>query len=96
MLNSVVLIGRIIEIGDFIEDKVKVKISVPRSVKNEEGEYVNDIIEVILQGNIAANTTEYVKNGDLVGIKGRIQVELSTMEIIADKVTFLSTENSKQ
>lgn len=47
-------------------------------------------------GNIAATTTNYCKKGDIVGVKGRIQQTHSTIELIAEKVTFLSSHTPTQ
>ena len=53
---------------------------------------------------IAENTATYVKRGDLVGIKGRIQTRTYekndetkyATEVIAEKVTFLSSNRNKE
>ena len=57
----------------------------------ENGEYDTDFAEITLYDNIAINTCEYCLNGDLIGIRGRIQTNDKKMEIVADKVTFLSS-----
>lgn len=66
------------------------------------GEYETDFISCVLWKGIAENTVEYVKKGDLLGIKGRIQsrnIEISddnkkqVIEVVAEKVTFLSSKN---
>ena len=53
---------------------------------------------------MAENTTEYCKTGDMLGVKGRVQTRLiesddgtkkKKTEIIAEKVTFLSTARKK-
>lgn len=77
-----------------------ISIAIPRSFKNMEGVYETDFIDCIAFDNIAENTKEYCKKGDIVGIKGRIQsrsIEVdgknqTTMDIIAEKVTFLSSK----
>jgi single-strand DNA-binding protein len=87
MLNQVVIVGRIysIENGTLI-------MAVPRSYKNEQGEYETDYIDVKLLGSIEQNVSAYCEKGDLVGIKGRLQGGLNTMSVIAEKVTFLSNK----
>ena len=76
------------------------KIAVPRSFKNEDGVYETDFIDVILWDGIAENVKEYCKKGDLVGIKGRIQSvkenDKDVIQIVAEKVTFLSSKNPKE
>ena len=48
--------------------------------------------------NIAMNTSEYCHKGDIVGVKGRIQRIDSTSELqlIAEKVTFLSSKSPEE
>ena len=99
MLNQVILVGRIakefeIEVEEG-RNKVKVVIAVPRSIKNENGEDDTDFIECYLWDAIAQNTKEYCHKGDIIGVKGRIVSEIVDevykQEIIAEKVTFLSS-----
>lgn len=97
MLNSITLVGRIakeIKIQELESGKkvLNVTLAVPRSFKNMNGEYETDLIPCILFNGIAENVESYCKQGDLIGIKGRVQVRENTIEIIAEKVTFLSTK----
>lgn len=102
MLNQIIVVGRLasdFEINKLeSEEYAKIVLAVPRSFKNENGEYETDFIEFILRGIIATNTKEYCKKGDILGIKGRIQSvkvedEYKT-ELIAEKVTFLSSRKA--
>lgn len=88
MLNQSLVVGRIYTIG-----KGTLTLAVPRSYKNEQGEYETDYLDVTLLGSIEKNVLEYCKKGDLVGIKGRLQGGLNTMSLVAEKVTFLSSTN---
>ena len=69
--------------------------AVVREYKNEEGVYETDYIDVELYGTIATHTEKYCKEGDLVGIKGRIRnvntEHGSTIVIVADRITFLTS-----
>ena len=97
MLNRLVLVGRLYEIETSGEEERKVcyiKLSVPRSFKNTDGEYETDIIPIILFGNIATNVNEYCTKGDTIGVKGRIQNN-DGIEIIAEKITFLSSKKGE-
>lgn len=87
MLNQVVLVGRIEQLQKD-EKGISITIVVPRSYKNEDGIYENDYIITKLYKGIAENAYEYCKKGDLVGIKGRLQMK-DNLEVIAEKVTFL-------
>lgn len=109
MLNQVVLVGRLIkdvEIKEFDNDKkvTSITLAIPRSFKNAEGEYETDFVECTLWNNIAENTAEYCKKGDIVGVKGRLQtnnyekedgIKVYKTEIIAEKVTFLSSKKEE-
>lgn len=106
-MNQVVLVGRLCadpEIVKTEENKQRsvVTIAVNRSFKNSEGIYETDFIRCILWNNIALHTFEYCHSGDVVGIKGRLQTrnyedeeknKKFIMEVIAEKVTFLSSNN---
>lgn len=102
MLNQVVLVGRITKDPEYVEGKPTfMTIAVPRAYKNENGEYDTDFIRCVLWNGVAQNVAEYCKKGDLIGIKGRVQtskyddsegVTHYTQDIIAEKVTFLSSK----
>ena len=106
MLNSTVLVGRLVNDPELYETEngrkvTRITLAVPRSYKNINGEYDTDFIGCKLWQNVAQSTTEYCKKGDLLGVKGSIQTsnyetEEGTKyitEVVADKVTFLSHKN---
>ena len=108
MLNQVVMVGRLTREVEVKENEDGKKFStmtlaIPRSYKNADGVYDTDFIDVVLFDNIAQNTSEYCKKGDIVGVKGRVQSRVIEnedskeyrKEIIAEKVTFLSSSKSK-
>lgn len=109
MLNQVVLVGRLSEdpvVNKLENDKqvMTVNLAVPRSFKNSEGIYETDFIRCVLWNGIAENTAEYCHKGDIVGIKGRLQMNSyvdkedkkhNYSEVIAEKVSFLSSNNKK-
>ena len=105
MLNQIVLVGRMTR--DISVNKssngskvATLCLAVPRSFKNSEGVYDTDFIDCVLFDIVAENTAEYCNKGDIVGVKGRIQSRIveegekkeNTIEIIAEKVTFLSSK----
>ena len=94
MFNQAVLVGRVSNLPELKKENNKrileVTISVPRSYKNDAGEYETDFLKCILYNEIANNTKEYCKIGDMIGIKGRIQNINNLTSIIAEKVTFLA------
>lgn len=104
MINQNVVVGRIVNKPILMEnDDVKhtcLTLSVPRSYKNELGEYDIDFVNVVLNNGIAVNTTEYCHQGDLIGIKGRLEsrklkpderIDYVT-ELVAERVTYLSSK----
>ena len=110
MLNQVVLVGRLtsdLEAKE-LEDGKKVTnmtLAIPRSFKNADGEYETDFVECTLWNNIAENTAEYCKKGDVVGVKGRIQSRMiededgnnyKRMEVVAERITFLSSRAQEE
>ena len=78
MLNQVVLVGRIVydlelRKNDSGKKFLSLTLAIPRSFKNMEGTYDTDFIRCIVWDNIAVNTNEYCKKGDIVGLKLRFQ-----------------------
>jgi single-strand DNA-binding protein len=91
MLNQVIIVGRLVDQPQMEGDSCYIKLAVPRSFKNENGEYETDFIIAKLWGGVATNTCEYCKKGDVIGIRGRLQSNENGLELIADKITFLTT-----
>jgi single-strand DNA-binding protein len=110
MLNQVVLVGRLTDDIEVISKENGKKVSslvlaVQRTYKNTEGIYEADFIRCTLWNAVAASTSEYCHKGDIVGIKGRIQVnsyedkdgtKKYSTEVIAEKVTFLSSKTKEE
>ena len=108
MLNQVILAGRIT--GEIKTQKIGEKnitnivIAVPRSFKNLKGEYESDFISCIISEPIGDKVIEYCQTGDIVGIKGRVQSTATEengekkyyFDIIAEKVTFLSSRTKEE
>lgn len=101
MLNQLVLVGRIA--GEFVDGKIdgqvvkQVKLAIPRSYKNEDGEYDTDILPIILRGNIGSNTYQFCKKGDIIGVKGAVlTTKNKQIYICAEKVTFLSSKANQE
>lgn len=97
MLNQVVVVGRLISKEEMLDDKksITIVLAVPRSFKNENGEYDTDFIDCKAYNGVAENVMEYCEHGDIIGVKGRIQKESNKpMEVVAEKVTFLSSNRN--
>ena len=110
MLNQTVIVGRLVKEPELRETEsgkkiTNITLAVPRSYKNVNGEYDTDFISCVLWQGVAENTVHYIKKGDLLGIKGRVQsrvvendeeVRKNVMEIVAEKVTFLSSKKAEE
>lgn len=109
MLNQLILVGRLtrnIKINKSENGKkvATISLAIPRSFKNMDGTYDTDFVDCIAFENIAENTANYCKKGDIVGVKGRVQSRVLEREggkkeylldIIAEKVTFLSSKKEE-
>lgn len=96
MLNQIVLVGRIVEFREEKENTI-ISVAISRNFKNSDGTYEIDFIDCITNGNIAKNTIEYCKKGDVIGVKGRLQrLDIKdNMQLIAEKVTFLTSRKEE-
>ncbi len=110
MLNQTILVGRLVRDVEVQESEsgkkyASITIAIPRSFKNAEGQYDTDFIDCRVFDSIATNTSEYCKKGDIIGVKGRLQsstyekedgTKQFKMEVIAEKITFLSSRKSNE
>ena len=110
MLNQIVLVGRLVKTPEVISSEsgksmTYLTLAIPRSFKNAYGEYDTDFIDCVLWNTVAETTSEYCKQGDLIGIKGRGQSRMiedkdgnnyKKIEIVAEKVTFLSSKKEEE
>lgn len=106
MLNSLTIVGRLVSDPQINETENGKKISiitlaVTRHFKNANGEYDTDFIDCTLWAGIAEKTREYCEKGNMIAVKGRIQSKIikkedgtdyKKMEIIAERVSFLSNK----
>lgn len=110
MVNQIVLVGRIAKAPEvkMTENGKKIStltLAVPRNYKNANGEYDTDFLDCTLWSTVAESTSEYCQTGDMIGVKGRVQnriiespegVKRRKTEIIAEKVTFLTSNTSRK
>ncbi len=109
MVNNVILVGRLTkdpELSDTKSDKKRtiINLAVTRNYKNSNNEYETDFIRCVLWNNLAANTCDYCKCGDVVGIKGRLESrsyeekkeKKYITEVIVEKITFLSSNKKEE
>lgn len=96
MLNQVILVGRLshdLELKDTKENakELDIVLAILRSFKNSDGVYETDFINCKVYGNMVDSTLEYCQKGDIIGLKGHLQIIDNNMLVVADKVTFLSS-----
>ncbi len=105
MLNQIVVVGRLVSDPQINETEngqrvSNITLAVSRCYKNDAGIYETDFIPCMVWNNIADNVKEYCKKGDIVGVKGRLQTKQeegkNIIEIVAEKVTFLSSRKEKE
>lgn len=110
MLNQVVLVGRLTSDPEITTTEngkklTTITVAVQRSFKNMDGLYEPDFIRCILWNGVASSTYEYCHNGDIVGVKGRLQTSKYedenkkahyVMDVVAERVTFLSTNKKHE
>lgn len=108
-MNQVILVGRLTadpELLNEVDDKEKcnINIAINRPYKNSEGIYETDFIKCTIWKGIAKQVCEYCKKGDLISVKAHIQNNNYTdknnnkvygYDIIADKISFLQTRNTR-
>ncbi len=110
MLNHVVLVGRLVRTPELNKTEsgksiMTITLAVTKPYKNMDGEYESDFIECTLFQGIAENTLQYVKKGDLIGVKGHLgsyqgekegEKYYKTNQLIVERVTFLSSKEKEE
>ena len=108
-MNSVTLVGRLTHEPEVTENsdgtmRTVINVAVSRDYRNSDGIYDADFIKCILWNGIASATKDYCHKGDVVGIKGKLQTrsyeteektKKHVLEVIVDKVTFISSTAKK-
>ena len=100
MLNSVVLIGRLVDtptlkVYDNDLSLATITLAVPRAFKNHDGDVDTDFIRCVFWDVTARNVSDYCRKGDLVAVRGRIQSRLAEVnfdtenEVLKKKITVL-------
>ncbi len=103
MLNSVILIGRLVRDPElrFTPNGIAVAnftIAVDRPFANQQGERETDFINVIVWRKLAENVANHLNKGRLVAVQGRLQVrsyetqdgqKRTVYEVVAEEVRFL-------
>lgn len=109
MINVVMLVGRLVRDPELYEtdkgNKVsRITLAVNRQFKGADGVYHADFVDCVLWNSFAKNVNVYCSKGDLIGVRGRIQVETyekddvkhKVTEVVAESITFLSSSKGKE
>ena len=94
MCNQTIIIGRLVnEPEKFLDEEgkkyVRFTVATSRNFKNMQGEYDTDFFKIRAFDYIC--DTAYLKKGDLIGVKARLESDGDNIHIIAEKITFLSS-----
>ncbi len=93
MLNEVILVGRIVELPPLTcsthDLYCQMKIAVRKSAMEPEKEI---ILPICIWKGLASVANEKYQLGTMVGIRGRLDVTDDFIEIIAERVSFISTD----
>ena len=100
MLNWFTVIGRLSKVISYGEGKGGIiTIENSRPFKNAEGIYESDFIDFRVFDKCLEAMMEYCKEGDLVGVKGRIQTRNEEIEkiteLIGEKIIFLNSSKKE-
>ena len=108
MINMVMLVGRLVDNPEIVETENGTKLSritlaVNRKFKGNDGIYHADFIDCILWNGCATNVNEYCSKGDLIGVRGRLQVnsiekdgsKKRYTDVVAENITFISSGKTK-
>ena len=93
MINEVILVGRIVELPPLTcnsnELYCQMKIAVRKSAMEPDREI---ILPISIWKGLATIANEKYQLGTTVGIRGRLDVVDDFVEIIAERVSFISAE----
>ena len=109
MLNMVVLVGRLVRDPEIVESEKGTKYSyitlaLNNRFKGADSVYHTNYIDCVLWNNCAINVNEYCQKGDLIGVRGRLNVSVLENDgtkkkytnVVAESITFLSTLKDKE
>lgn len=87
-MNQICLVGKVLQLPT--EECNNIVIKVTSNIKKDNGEYRSDSISCKLSTSLINATKQYCKIGDVVGIKGRIEVNNNENQVVCDRLTYLS------
>lgn len=99
-MNQFVIVGklanepteRITENGKKVYD---ICLAVKRSYKNIEGVYETDFLTFVAYAPLAVQTLTHCREGDMIGIKGRLETRQAVITPIVEKLTCLDMSKKR-
>lgn len=93
-MNFIQIVGRIIQMPVPIESNTKAKysemiVSVESNFREFNGEFREDLFPVRLWRGVSEATTDSCREGRLLCVKGRVEIEDSRYVIVAENVEIL-------
>ncbi|MFW6278731.1 MAG: single-stranded DNA-binding protein [Bacillota bacterium] len=108
MINKVILTGRLVSDPElrYSESGVAFSIftlAVERNFTNKNGQKDTDFIDIMVWRKQAENCVEYLSQGSLIGVEGRLQIRKTKKgektyinpEVVAESVQFLDSGSPK-
>lgn len=109
MLNSVTLIGRLVETPTvkILDDGIKVcniTLAVIRPFKNQNGEYTTDFIPISLWYGTAQLAQDYCDKGDTICVKGRLvhkvqiinEINYHFLEMVGERLILIHSKSRQE
>lgn len=108
-MNQVILVGRLTKDPEGFSTEENKKgssftLAVQRPYKNSNGLYEADFIRCVLWNSVAENACEYCKQGDIIGVKGRLKADSYqdsegnmkyVTDVIVERLTFLTSKKKE-
>lgn len=82
------LMGRVKRVG-----QSSIDIEVKRDFKDSNGEFKSDTLKVWFDNFLAEIVNEHINEGSVIGIKGRINIVGSSVDLIGERIMFLGGTN---
>ncbi len=98
MMNQIILIGTVASFPVRGEDdyvRARFTIEVERPYRTPDGQTITDVFTVILWRGCAEIITQRHGIGEMVAVKGRLENNDGVVEILAERVSFISEKNAE-
>ena len=99
MLNQIIMIGKVASFPvrnekDYVLASFVMEVERPYS--QPDGSHKTDLLPVTLWRGVADVISEKHHLGETVAVKGRLEMNNGTMEIIAERVSFITDRSSAE